>query len=257
MSVKSKLTTAATLLSKGQFFKRLWEQYLFQIVYLPVAMWEIFDTKGRFFNSYWKTELAFNIARGYIKPMQVHSEIRPLMTFVEAQQPKVFVEIGTARGGTLFLFCSVLPRDATIVSIDMPGGKYGGYYKFRRLLYRTFARGNQKIHFIQADSHLVSTRQKVEKILDGRVIDFMFIDGDHTYDGVKKDVELYEPIVKGYITFHDICAKRPWTEWYKNMKFIPDYWQEVKKEDSIEIVDDWNQRNEKGDLWAGIGILKV
>jgi predicted O-methyltransferase YrrM len=42
-------------------------------------------------------------------------------------------------------------------------------------------------------------------------VDFMFIDGDHTYEGVKKDWELYSPMVRkgGVIAFHDIIEARP------------------------------------------------
>ena len=37
-------------------------------------------------------------------------------------------------------------------------------------------------------------------------IDFLFIDGDHSYEGCKKDVALYMPLLKsgGIIAFHDI-----------------------------------------------------
>jgi predicted O-methyltransferase YrrM len=37
-------------------------------------------------------------------------------------------------------------------------------------------------------------------------IDMLFIDGDHTYEGVKRDFELYRPLLKpgGIIAFHDV-----------------------------------------------------
>jgi predicted O-methyltransferase YrrM len=42
-------------------------------------------------------------------------------------------------------------------------------------------------------------------------IDFIYIDGEHTYEGVKRDIELYQPKIKkgGYIAGHDYKPK--WT----------------------------------------------
>jgi predicted O-methyltransferase YrrM len=48
--------------------------------------------------------------------------------------------------------------------------------------------------------------RKIEGILKGRKVDFLFIDADHSYEGVKKDFEMYSPLVRkgGIIAFHDI-----------------------------------------------------
>jgi predicted O-methyltransferase YrrM len=37
-------------------------------------------------------------------------------------------------------------------------------------------------------------------------VDLIFIDGDHSYEGVKQDFEIYAPLVRsdGLIAFHDI-----------------------------------------------------
>ena len=47
--------------------------------------------------------------------------------------------------------------------------------------------------------------QEVAKIYDKAEISLLFIDGDHTYKGVKKDIESWYPFVKkdGVIFFHD------------------------------------------------------
>jgi len=41
--------------------------------------------------------------------------------------------------------------------------------------------------------------------------DFLFIDGDHTYEGVEGDFEMYSPLVRrgGIIAFHDIVPGPP------------------------------------------------
>ena len=51
------------------------------------------------------------------------------------RKPRFLLEIGTARGGTLFLFTRVSSSDALIISVDLPGGLFGGGYpELRKLL---------------------------------------------------------------------------------------------------------------------------
>lgn len=59
---------------------------------------------------------------------------------------------------------------------------------------------------IIGDSHDVKTLINVEKRLEGRPVDFLFIDGDHTYEGAQQDFETYSPLVRrdGLIAIHDI-----------------------------------------------------
>lgn len=141
--------------------------------------------------------LAFEDFMGLIKPMQIRSEISELLKIVDRIKPKVILEIGTANGGTLFLLSRVVSKDATIISIDLPRGRFGGgYSKWRSLLYKSFALPNQKIHLLRLDSHKKETFEQVEAILGGRKLDFLFIDGDHTYEGVKRDFEMYSKLIE-------------------------------------------------------------
>jgi predicted O-methyltransferase YrrM len=164
----------------------------------------------------------FRFAGGFLEPIQVEDEITGLVTEVRNLRPRTIVEIGTSMGGTLYLWTRFAAPDATIVSIDLPQGKFGGGYSPLRIpLYRRFARERQRLHLLRCDSHSPDTVGKVRELLDGQPLDFLFIDGDHTYEGVRKDWESYGELVRpgGLVAMHDVGmnyddtqVKRLWDE---------------------------------------------
>lgn len=157
---------------------------------------------------------------------QVRSEILELAKTLEAFGPKRSLEIGTNYGGTLFLLCNLSPSDARIISVDLPSGPFGGGYPRRKApLFRLFPRGHQKLHLLRADSHSAETKECVLNILEGEKLDYLFLDGDHTYSGVKMDFQMYSPLVRsgGIVAFHDIVTyKRD-----SNCQ-VERFWREVK-----------------------------
>lgn len=184
---------------------------------------------------------------GVYKPLQVHSEIVRLLKYVEKMKPKIVVEIGTANGGTLLsLIKTSSPKVA--ISIDMPGGAFGGGYAwYKILLFHAFVKEKQQIYLIRADSHALSTKGSLEKILGKEKIDFLLIDGDHTYEGVKKDFKLYAPLVKknGVIAFHDIVVHNAMLNCG-----VSTFWNQLKKKyRSQTFVENWKQG------FCGIGII--
>ena len=185
-----------------------------------------------------------------IQPLQVKQEILELLNILKEMSPKRVLEIGTAKGGTLFLLSRVAAPDPKIISVDIPEGPFGGGYpEWRMPLYKSFARDCQKIHLIRADSHSYDTVQRVEKILAGSKIDFILIDGDHTYEGVKEDFETYSQFVKknGIVAFHDI-VENPFDEVWQDHRF----WKEIKQDfRHREIISERNIF----DRISGIGVL--
>jgi predicted O-methyltransferase YrrM len=185
-----------------------------------------------------------------IRPMQSQFEIAELYHTIFARQPKVVLEIGTCHGGTLYLWCQAADPQATIISIDLPEGEFGGGYPaVRTELYRAFAVPGQQLHFLRADSHSSDTATRVQQLLGGQAIDFLFIDGDHTYAGVKRDFELYSPLVAkdGLIALHDIVSRadEPRIEVWK-------FWQELKQRQPA--AKEWLDTTATGRR-IGIGLL--
>lgn len=144
-----------------------------------------------------------------ITPGQLRPEIEGLLQRLREEPPRRMLEIGTWSGGSLFLFSQVATVDAHMISVDLPDGEFGGGYPaWKTPLYRRFARSGQRLDLLRADSHDPGTFKQVEGLLDDEKLDFLFIDGDHSYEGVRQDFEMYSPLVRegGMIGFHDIAA---------------------------------------------------
>ena len=193
--------------------------------------------------------IAFNST--FISPIQVTDEIKSLLLILDKVKPKVILEIGTSRGGTLFLFSYITYKDATLISVDL------NQHLWVRILLEYILKGKQKIFLIQGDSHSIETLRKIEGILRDNKVDSLFIDADHSYEGVKKDFEIYSPLVRkgGIIAFHDIIP-----DYYTKYGIKTDswagevykFWNEIKgKYEHLEIIKDRNQ-----DAY-GIGVLFV
>jgi len=152
-------------------------------------------------------DFSWNFYSGFIRPMQIKEEFVELLKIFQELSPKYILEIGVANGGTLFCFCKLARDDATIISIDLPEGHFGGGYpEWKIPIYQAFKKEKQNLYLLRKDSHQNETLEEVKKILNGNQLDFIFIDGDHSYEGVKKDFEMYSPLVRkgGIIAFHDI-----------------------------------------------------
>jgi predicted O-methyltransferase YrrM len=197
-------------------------------------------------------ELAFGFSTGTvtIEPTQVRSEIEALLALLEADPPRNVLEIGTARGGTLFLLSRVARPDATLVSIDRPGGEFGGGYSRLWIpLLRVLPKKSQTLVLLRADSHQSRTHEETRRSLGGQPLDFLLIDGDHRFDGVRQDFLMYGPLVRpgGLIAIHDIVPAPA-----EKVGGVPAFWHWVKNlYETREFVEDWSQEG------FGIGLVQV
>lgn len=193
---------------------------------------------------------SFESSGGLFRPGQMREEISALARHVQALSPHVIVEIGTSNGGTFFIWCAIAEPTATLISLDLPGGIHGGGYPaWKQLLYHSFGKPDQKTHFIRANSHEQASLNQLRQLLEGQMIDFLFIDGDHTYEGVKQDFHMYAPLVRpgGIIALHDIAAHPP--ELHCE---VDRFWSEIRvKWSTEEFINDPAQGS------CGIGMIYV
>lgn len=186
----------------------------------------------------------------FFRALQVESELAALSEVLAQLRPDRALEIGTAGGGTLLLLAGLASPEATIVSVDLPGGRFGGGYDSRRgQSYQRFARRKQRLHLLRGDSHSIEMLDRAKAAVGGQELDYLFIDGDHTYEGVKKDFEMYGPLVRkgGLVAFHDIAEHPPEVgcevSWF---------WDEIKESYRHEEIIENRMQG-----WAGIGVLYV
>lgn len=131
---------------------------------------------------------------------QIWAEWKEFLCFLASGiGPKRILEIGTGSGGSTYFLSKLGGEGSLLISIDMDPVCNEYIAMFRK--YR-----GQRMSCIVADSHEAATVQTVAALLDGTPLDLLFIDGDHSYDGVKNDFELYSALCtdKSFICFHDI-----------------------------------------------------
>tara|TARA_R110000868_G_scaffold369704_1_gene633132 strand:+ start:870 stop:1517 length:648 start_codon:yes stop_codon:yes gene_type:complete len=171
------------------------------------------------------------------------------------------LEVGVGNGGTSWAL-SKLNHLRNLIAIDLPDGGWGG--KAAEATGQSFGyiKNNSlaDVHLILGNSQNAECPAKVKELLGDEMLDFLFIDGDHSYAGVKTDFLTYSPLVRkgGLIAFHDICIHAPETgcEVHK-------FWQEIiggilaeqtqKNEDQFHRLHKFTTEPTN---WGGIGVIE-
>ena len=143
-------------------------------------------------------EEAFRFAQTEFAIVQHSGEILPALQYIQGIKPIVVGEVGTLNSGNVFLFLQAFSELRTVIAVDL--------HVRNRAKLRFYAPESATIHCIHGRSCAPETIQRVRQALNGRKFDFIFIDGDHEYDGVKADLLQYGPLVRagGLVGFHDI-----------------------------------------------------
>ncbi|EDM42963.1 hypothetical protein SCB49_01627 [unidentified eubacterium SCB49] len=196
------------------------------------------------------------VGRGYydrISLDQFKEEFKSFAEYLKESEPKIVVEIGTKKGGSFFIWARYL-KPKHLISIDLPGGIHGGGFPKQKIPFMKYFLSDSsesKVSILLGDSHKTETFEKLKKVLNGEKIDFLFIDGDHRYEGVKSDFKMYKDLVKkgGLIGFHDIID----SEYHHELNcFVDKFWNEIKSEyEYKEFIQNPLQHK------YGIGVLKV
>jgi cephalosporin hydroxylase len=195
--------------------------------------------------------------------IQMKEEITAFVDFLRTRTLTHILEIGSESGGTFYLWCKLARLGGLKISIDKPDGDSGSWtyvdqekLKARTALFKTWA---PRVKVITGDSHEQKIWLDVGDILNGQQLDLLFIDGDHSYQGVKSDYAMYRDLVKpgGLIAFHDIKD----TECHLNRGcHVHTFWAELKAFNSRTPPDQrgWTMQEFIGEGdWGGIGCLQL
>jgi len=156
-------------------------------------------------------------------------EFFTLISELQVLDPDKILEIGANHGGSAVFWDNVAGPGGQVVTLDTPelvanhhpvsmlDENYGNY----------LARSVSNLTLLLSNSGYPETLDKVKELFGGP-IDFLFIDGDHGYLPVKRDYEMYSPLVRpgGIIAFDDVvfCPNdvgRFWEELEGNKKMLP------------------------------------
>lgn len=163
-------------------------------------------------------------------PSQGTRECTDLLIKVSRLKPKVILEIGVHLGRSLALWNEAFSPEI-LIGIDTDNRKVDIMDQLAR-----FKRGDKEyfdFHYLAPfDSLEVRTWNKVTKILGGRHVDFLFIDGDHTYTSAKYDYMVYSQLVRpgGIIAMHDVALEG---EQWENLVETKRVFEEIEADKEI------------------------
>ena len=127
---------------------------------------------------------------------QESREFKWLVNIVDEINPAIIIEIGSSPGSSLRFWCEIASKNNNnmIISVDLNNDREW-----------CLTREKSNLHIVTGDSTHINTINEVETILNGRKADFLFIDGNHEYDYVKRDFENYSKFVRngGIVGFDD------------------------------------------------------
>jgi predicted O-methyltransferase YrrM len=179
--------------------------------------------------------------------LQVYDELYAFETFLSKYRPNNILEIGSYMGATFWLMCQY--STGYKVSIDLCTPEWHE----ERQRFKLFSDG---VILIDTASQLPVTVNRVIEQTQNSKFDLIFIDGDHIFDKVMEDFNIYSKFLsnRGVVVFHDIHPNHKFKDTYG----VRQVWDGLIGQ-KMEIISNGKHPNMKLGLpsnCGGIGIWK-
>jgi predicted O-methyltransferase YrrM len=167
---------------------------------------------------------------------------------------KRLAEIGVFQGVTTCRLRRVMAPDGILLAVDpFPPGRLRFSYD-RRIARREVSQiGNGQVHWLR-QTGVESARAPILKSLGG--VDFVFIDANHSYEGLRGDWEGWSPWVVpgGILALHDSCSSPSHNIGNAgSVRFTREVILQDPRFEVIETVDTLTVLRRRGDDLAGAG----
>jgi len=171
---------------------------------------------------------------------QYPNQFSKYLCFLQRFNIKSYMEIGCRWGGTYILTTEFLKRFQPLeksIAIDVIDSPV-----------ITYCMQNKETQFLKMNSQ----SNEFKEFIKQQQIDLMFIDGDHSYEGVKNDYEITKDVSNIFV-FHDIAS-------YAMCPGVVQFWNELKR-DKNTMYDFYEFTEQYEDVWnlthmsfLGIGV---
>lgn len=194
--------------------------------------------------------ISYHIQEFLVAPalfQQVYEEIMTFSYWLKGFAPHNILEIGF-KGSSFHILSQLSTGKKAAIDLEDDG----------RVIRSHLMMYGQDFKLFIADSQKKETKDKVKEFCSQ--YDLIFIDGDHSYEGVNRDFELYQDLLspRGYIVFHDIDPEHvfkdgPGGEVYK-------FWQDLSYGSKTNILTIKSSGKvtcfDKKERFGGIGLWR-